>query len=168
MQTASGDADASTPVRGKLPNAFLTPYTCRVVDYSHEQLRERYISAMDKELGEVFHHLMQEAARLHLKWNEYDALYSGRANIETLNRAAPGFFWMAQNALWNDLLLHICRMTDDRSDVLSVQRLSKLVKVALLASDRCLLSLCRPAPPPQERESQSTHRHSEWVKSVDP
>ena len=87
--------------------------------------------AMGPELGEVFHHLMQDAARLHLKWNEFDAIFSGSDQIKRLNRSASGFFWLVQNAWWNDMLLQICRMTDDGTDVLSVRRLSKLVKVAL-------------------------------------
>jgi hypothetical protein len=48
-----------------------------------------------------------------------------------LNRAAPGFFWMVQVNWWNDILLHICRMTDERTGVLSVLRLANLVKVGL-------------------------------------
>jgi hypothetical protein len=100
-------------------------------EHTHEQLKERYIGAMGRDLGEVFHHLMQEAARLHLKWNEYVAVFDAGAEVQLLNRAAPGHFWIVQNACWNEILLHICRMTDARNDVLSVQRLSKLMAVGL-------------------------------------
>ena len=75
---------------------------------------------------------MQEAARLHLKWNEYIGVFdAGAGQVQKLNRAVPGFFWMVQVNWWNDILLHICRMTDERTDVLSVWQLAKLVKVGL-------------------------------------
>lgn len=101
-------------------------------EHSQAQVKERYISAMGEDLGEVFHHLVQEAARLHLKWNEYVGLFdAGAGQVQKLNRAAPGFFWMVQVGSWNEILLHICRMTDDRTDVLSLWRLAKLVQVGL-------------------------------------
>jgi AbiU2 len=47
--------------------------------------------------------------------------------VETLNRAAPGFFYMAQESAWHELLLHISRMTDQRKDVLTLHRLPNLL-----------------------------------------
>jgi hypothetical protein len=87
---------------------------------------------MGSELGQVFHHLIQEAAFLHLKWNEYIRLFGASAEqIDLLNRAAPGFFWLVDDSWWDGLLLHISRLTDDRNDVLTVQRLPRLVKIAI-------------------------------------
>jgi hypothetical protein len=55
---------------------------------NHDELRAHYISAMAQPLGEVFHHLMQEMARLHLKWNELLTLFGQReARVAMLNRA---------------------------------------------------------------------------------
>jgi hypothetical protein len=48
-----------------------------------------------------------------------------------LNRAAPGFFHLVQDSWWDDLLLGISRITDERTDVLTVIRLRKLVTVAI-------------------------------------
>jgi hypothetical protein len=45
--------------------------------------------------------------------------------------AAPGFFHLVQDSWWDDLLLGISRITDDRTDVVTVMRLPKLVKVAI-------------------------------------
>ena len=43
--------------------------------------------------------MMQDAARLHLKWNEFLALFAvSPAQIETMNRAAPGFFYLVSEA----------------------------------------------------------------------
>ena len=46
---------------------------------SAEEAKERYVRVMGKEVGETFHHLMQEAAFLHLKWNEYLTGYGKRS-----------------------------------------------------------------------------------------
>jgi hypothetical protein len=40
--------------------------------------------------------------------------------MRDLNTAAPGFFHQVQELWWDDMLLHIFRMTDNRTDVLSV------------------------------------------------
>ena len=109
------------------------PYTAPMAEVlSADDLKRRYIEVMRAELGEFFHHLMQEASRLHLKWNEYEALFNaGREKVENMNRAAPGFFWITQNALWHDIILSLCRITDNGSKVLSVKRLPGMTKVAL-------------------------------------
>lgn len=74
-------------------------------------------------MGEFFHHLFQETARLHLKWNEYEALFNaGSEKVANMNLAAPGFCWLAQSALWHDIILHVCRITDNGTKVLSVKR----------------------------------------------
>jgi AbiU2 len=96
---------------------------------SVEDLKQRYIETMRDEMGEFFHHLFQETARLHLKWNEYEALFNaGPVKIANMNLAAPGFFWLAQNALWHDIILHVCRITDNGTKVLSVKRLPRMTQ----------------------------------------
>jgi len=100
-------------------------------DYTEPELRQRYCEAMGSDLGDVFHQLMQEAAWLHLKWNEYVALFANAHKVHQLNRAAPGFFRMVEETWSDDLILHICRMTDQGNDVLTVRLIPKLVTVAL-------------------------------------
>ena len=79
-----------------------------MVQHTEPELKQRYCAAMGAPLGEVFHHLMQETAFLHLKWNEYEHLFGVSAEqIDLLNRAASGFFWLVQDSLWDGLLLHI-------------------------------------------------------------
>jgi hypothetical protein len=103
-----------------------------MTQYTEPELKQRYCDAMGSELGEMFHHLRQEAALLHLKWNEYVKLFGTSAEqMDLLNRAAPGFFWLVEDSWWDGLLLHISRLTDDRNDVLTVQRFPKLVKIAI-------------------------------------
>jgi hypothetical protein len=103
---------------------------------SAEDLKQRYIETMRAEMGEFFHHLFQETARLHLKWNEYEALFNaGPVKIANMNLAAPGFFWLAQNALWHDIILHVCRITDNGTKVLSVKRLPRMTQNVPLRDD---------------------------------
>ena len=67
---------------------------------------------------------MQDAARLHLKWNEFLSVYGGpKSRIDDLNKAAPGFFFLTQNAGRHDIILHIFRMTDENRKVLSIPKL---------------------------------------------
>ena len=97
-----------------------SPYTFPMAEHlSANDLKRRYIEVMRGELGEFFHYLMQEASRLHLKWNEYEALFNaGPEKVTNMNLAAPGFFWLAQNALWHDIILNVCRITDNGTKVL--------------------------------------------------
>ena len=107
---------------------------------------------MRAELGEFFHHLMQEASRLHLKWNEYEALFNaGREKVENMNRAAPGFFWITQNALWHDIILSLCRIADNGSKVLSVKRLPGMTKFALRDKLNALLKKLEDAAEPARK-----------------
>lgn len=97
-----------------------------------DEMRAAYVGAMGAEFGEVFHALRQDFFLLYLKWNEFVALYGkDEAHVAQLNRAAPGFFWLVQETWWDDILLHVARLTDERSDVLSLARLRRFVRVGL-------------------------------------
>ena len=50
---------------------------------------------------------------MHFKWKQYRALYgTDKERIDFLNLAAPAFFAELQQLLWDDILLHLCRLTD--------------------------------------------------------
>ena len=83
-----------------------------------------HTNTMGKDLGPIYNRLWNDAAWLHLKWNEFVKLFAkSPAQMRDLNTAAPGFFHQVQELWWDDLLLHIFRMTDNRKDVLSVYTL---------------------------------------------
>ena len=85
------------------------------------QIKAKYVRLMGSQAGEAFAELMQDAARLHLKWNEFLALFAvSPAQIDTLNKAAPGFFYLVSETWWDGLILHIFRMTDGNRKVLSL------------------------------------------------
>jgi hypothetical protein len=98
-----------------------------------EELKAEYVSAMGKELGEVFYDLSNDCVWLHLKWFEYNALFgTSESRVTLLNRVARGFFGVLYGSLWDDVLQHICRLLDEPErrgkKRLCLWRLPKLIK----------------------------------------
>jgi hypothetical protein len=61
----------------------------------------------------VFSALWNEFAWLQVKWAEYLELYgTSPQRINLLNAATGLFFEILQRSLWEDVLLHLCRLTD--------------------------------------------------------
>ena len=80
---------------------------------SPEQVRDRSVAAMPTPLGEIHYALHNEVAWLHLKWKDFRALFGrDQETIDLLNAAAPAFFHALQRMMWEDVLLHLCRLTD--------------------------------------------------------
>jgi AbiU2 len=94
-----------------------------------------YTAAMGSKLGPAFHRLYNDNAWLHMKWNDFLALFvHSPRQMRDLNTAAPGFFRSVQDSWWHDILLHIFRMTDPRrKNVLSVYALVRNSPPALAA-----------------------------------
>ena len=95
---------------------------------SAEEVQAKYVAAMPAPLGELHYELYEEIAWLHLKWNDFRGLYaSAPETVELLNAAAPDFFRNLQRMMWEDVLLHLCRLTDPPKsvgkDTLTVRRL---------------------------------------------
>lgn len=82
-------------------------------ELSPSKAREEAIQAMGQALGELYDILSSQVTWLHLKWKEYRALFgTDQKTVDLLNLAAPAFFAELQDVLWNDILLHLCRLTD--------------------------------------------------------
>jgi len=99
---------------------------------SAEEAKQNYIAVMGEPLGSLFHALWQEVAWLHRKWDEYVELYGTKASrVDLINQAAPAFFRIVQDLLWEETLLHIARLTDSPKSAgkenLTIQRLSPLI-----------------------------------------
>jgi hypothetical protein len=78
-----------------------------------EQAKQEYIAKMGDKLGPQYHALQQELIYLHRKWMEYVALFGTKpTRIQLLNATASVFFRTVQDVLWDDMLLHIARLTD--------------------------------------------------------
>ena len=103
-----------------------------------DEAKQNYIAAMGEPLGALYHSLWQEVAWLYRKWDNYVQLYGTReSRVDLLNRSAPGFFRVAQDALWEGILLHIARLTDPPESVgkpnLTTRRVQQMVSDVAVA-----------------------------------
>ena len=68
---------------------------------------------MDKSIKDFFELLENEILFICFKWQIYTQLFgSSEENIELLNDFAPICFGIYQNALFDDVILSICRVAD--------------------------------------------------------
>lgn len=78
-----------------------------------EQAKAEHILRMGKDLGTVYDALWQEVAWIYTKWTEFVTLFGTKeSRVELLNEVAPSFFRLLQDSLWENVLLHIARLTD--------------------------------------------------------
>lgn len=107
---------------------------------SPEQVREQVLHDMGPELGSIYYTLANEVSWLHEKWNQYRQLYAHSAErVTLLNQVAGHFFGIMQIVLFEDILLHLARLTDPPQsagkDNLSLQRLLKNIPDPAVAAD---------------------------------
>jgi hypothetical protein len=78
-----------------------------------EQVRNKSVVAMPTPLGDIHHWLHDELGWLHIKWSDFRRLYAtGQERVDVLNTAAPAFFNQLERMMLEDVLLHLCRITD--------------------------------------------------------
>ena len=78
-----------------------------------DQVKKENLDKLGPQLGPVFSELRDDLAWLQVKWGEYRELYgTSSERIELMNSAAGLFFRILQDAMWEDALLHLCRLTD--------------------------------------------------------
>ncbi|MFZ0496334.1 MAG: hypothetical protein WBD78_12590 [Methylocella sp.] len=97
-----------------------------------EEAKRNYVEKMGDALGAQFHVLWQEVSWLHIKRTEYVELFGSKPNrVDLLNRAAPAFFSMIQGVFWEDIVLHVARLTDSPKSLgntnLTIRGLPELV-----------------------------------------
>ena len=105
-----------------------------------DQVRDEHLRTLGPTVGPLYDALYNEVSWLHAKWNQYRILYAeSRERVESLNRIAGFFFRMIQNVLWEDVLMHIARLTDPpRSagkDNLTLLRLSEALDEPTLSAE---------------------------------
>lgn len=107
---------------------------------SAEQVEQEHLTAFGPTLGPVYHALYTEVTWLHAKWGEFRKLYGhSKERIDLLNQSAGFLFRVVQDVLLDDVLLHICRLTDPPANKpgsknLSLLGLAKAIQDAALAS----------------------------------
>jgi hypothetical protein len=85
--------------------------------FTPAEIRQQYLETMGPELGRLFNALAKDVVWLHGKWDQFRMLYARTPErVELLNRTAKFFFGMCQHMLWEDVLLHIARLVDSKSN----------------------------------------------------
>jgi hypothetical protein len=111
-----------------------------MVAQTADEAKKANIAKMGEPLGELYSALWQDVAVISVYWKEYVELFGTKPErIVLLNQAAPAFFHMLQDQLWEMSLLHLARLTDpansmgnpDKSN-LTVQGLPALIDDATL------------------------------------
>ena len=102
---------------------------------SRDEAKAQY-EKMGEALGSQFSALWQEVAWLHMKWGEFVELFgTSSERVDLLNQAAPSFFHLIQDTLWENTLLHLTRLTDSPKSVgkpnLTIQNLPELATNSL-------------------------------------
>jgi AbiU2 len=76
-----------------------------------DEVRQSYINAMGTDLGELFHVVAGSLTWMHWRWKQYRTLFADNPErIAALNQAAPFFFRVVQDLLFEDVLLAIARL----------------------------------------------------------
>lgn len=90
------------PVRGPMAS-----------DQSADKVRTEHLEKLGPKLGPIYSELMDDFSWLRVKWGEYRELYAtSPERIDLMNSAAGLFFRIFQDTMWEDALLHLCRLTD--------------------------------------------------------
>ncbi len=105
---------------------------------SAEEIRAQSVAAMPAPLGELYSEIRDQVTWLHLKWKDFCGLYgAGSETVDLLNAAAPAFFHNLQRMMSEDVLLHVCRLTDPPKsagkETLTILRLPGAIPDAVLA-----------------------------------
>jgi hypothetical protein len=113
-----------------------------------EETEQHYLKLMGAALGAIYHGLWKECVSLHIKWKEHVLLFGDAGRVELLNKVAPGFFGGFQDLSFEDVLLHISRMTDDRrvgggggKETLTLKQLPELVALEIRGAVKSKLDL---------------------------
>jgi hypothetical protein len=93
-----------------------------------------YLKALGPELGAIYQALCNDVSWLHFKWKQYRILFAeSPERIDLLNGVAGAFFFIIQEVLHDDVLIHIARLIDRKSyrknDNLSLSQLASAVRV---------------------------------------
>jgi hypothetical protein len=97
-----------------------------------EEVRSDYVEKMGKELGELFHVISDEVTDIHWRWGQYRVLFGDKpSRIDLLNEAAPFFFRIVHDVLFEVTILAIARLVGPTESVgkpnLSIERLIPLL-----------------------------------------
>jgi hypothetical protein len=80
---------------------------------TQEEVMQRRVEAMGERLGRLFDALWYDVGWLHSTWNEFLAVFASEPScVDLLNKAAPVFFRMVQDVVFDWMVLNVARLTD--------------------------------------------------------
>jgi hypothetical protein len=80
---------------------------------SAADVKQQHLKAMGSVLGPIYHGLYTDIVWLHAKWQQFRKLFADSPDeVAMQNRAAGFLFWILDDVMWNDVLLHLARLVD--------------------------------------------------------
>jgi hypothetical protein len=98
-----------------------------------DEIRAESVAKMGEALGNIRYELNNQIVLLHIRRKTYRELFGASPEtIALLNTTAPAFFYDLERIMWEDVLLHLCRVTDvpesgKNKPNLTIQRLPYLI-----------------------------------------
>ena len=97
-----------------------------------EEAKAEHMRLMGDELKTIYAALWQEVAWVHKKWSDFVTLFGTKeSRVDLLNAAAPAACRLIQDSIWENVLLHVARLTDSpatgKKQNLTIQRLPMLI-----------------------------------------
>ena len=80
-----------------------------------DRVKQKYMDKLGNEFGAIFHGLQNDWAVGLVRIKEFRKLFDNTTHIELLEALGVGFFTDIHHILWDDLMLHVTRLTDPRS-----------------------------------------------------
>ena len=101
---------------------------------------DQRLIVLGEALGPIYTALIDEVIWVHAKWLEFRKLYAkSPERIDLLNETAGFFFRVVQDVLWDNVLLHLTRLTDPPRSAgkenLTIRRLPTLIDDEQLACE---------------------------------
>lgn len=111
---------------------LVRPHQVTATHRTADEAKAEHVRLMGAELGIIYSALWQEVAWVHGKWSDFVTLFGTKeSRVDLLNQAAPAFCRLVQDSIWENVLLHIARMTDPpataKKENLTIQRLPALI-----------------------------------------
>lgn len=88
--------------------------------------RRRFPKRMPPRIQRLYDKLWPDVVHVHFKWTDFLLLFGSKDNVDLLNSVSADFFGRVENALRDDVFVHICRITDKvkvaGKDTLTIRR----------------------------------------------
>jgi len=92
---------------------------------SGKEVLQGYIDALGEDFGREHHAVWNQWCSALSRHDELLELFGTREKVDVLNAVAPTFFADVQGLFWNDLVLHVARLTDKAGRSLRLQSLER-------------------------------------------